>query len=214
MASLSYSTHPSSQTSYSFTVAKGKSDSRYFYFIPIYYVTSLTDINTPLQMSNSNADTQYCWNNSCAWNDNNYTSGSNRNTWLKNNFNKNKQILCARLQCTNIQGTSSRTFNLTAPTISAQGNIQTLNTIAAGDLVDNADMTALKNYLDGYCSGADLSDYIIATLSAGVQIRYDDLESYVNKANALPHVNNLSMPTQGSTITAAYYNNIVNKVKP
>jgi len=76
-------------------------------------------------------------------------------------------------------------------------------------------MAALKTYLNGYCTGTNIgTSYTLADIAEGAAINNSNLSSYVNKANALPHVSGLSAPSEGASITAAYYNNIVNKVKP
>lgn len=76
-------------------------------------------------------------------------------------------------------------------------------------------MAALKTYLDGYCNGTNIgTSYTLADITDGTSIDNSNLTSYINKANALPHVSGLSAPSEGASITAAYYNNIVNKIKP
>lgn len=165
-------------------------------------------------MSSSNADTQYRWNNSCSWGGSSISSGSSRNSGLISNFNFGCQILCARVQCTNNSGKSKK-FTLTAPTISAGGTIYPLNTLMPGAIIDNDDMAALKAYLDGYCNGISIgTNYILTIPTEGAIKDNDDWTNYINKANALPHVSGLIIPTEGNNITAAYYNNIVNIIKP
>ena len=71
-------------------------------------------------------------------------------------------------------------------------------------------MVTLKDYIDALYTAQGLTSSIsIAAPGQGAPIKRTDFQNYINKANNLPYVNGLSLPTQNTSIDASYYNTIV-----
>ena len=113
---------------------------------------------------------------------------------------------------------TSQTYTIAEPGITADvelTNLNTLDTVEIGDPINAAHMTALKNYINTLCTAWGVgSSYTIATVNAGTIFYATDWNSYITKANTLPHVSGLTAPSQNNPANASYYNSIVNAVCP
>ena len=211
MASISYSTHPSSnKLPQKIWLGAGESTAAYYYFIPKYYVTSLSSVSVPHHFSGGASEaTRYRWNNKAEWGGSNVYLGDNRNTQLKNNFVATRQVLCARVVIIN-NGTSGSNYTIKAPTITINGTLGTLSQVSIGDSVTAADMQNLKTWLDGYCSGINIGNSIVLTVpTVGTSITAANWANFIQKANAIPTVSGLISPTQYNKIYASDYNAVV-----
>lgn len=215
MPQVSYTPHPSSNKfSKSITVGAGSSDAVLFYLIPKYYVLSISSISVPLKVSGSNADTQYRWNNALSWGGSSVYQRDNRNSGLKSSFNPARQILCLRVQCTNVQGTSNKKFTINQPSINPSVTIATVEQINPGDPLVTP-MNNLKTYLDQLSSGTRIATSVtIPEYTEGTIIVPSDLDNLILKANSFPHVNGLVVPAVDASIDASYYNNLITNIIP
>ena len=135
-------------------------------------------------------------------------------TQLPGKFNESKQIIVCRQAFYN--NTSSwKEAIVTAISVTITGTFEKLDKVTAGTPITSASMTALKNYLDSMATylqtGTGTS---ITAPAAGTTADDSNWTNYITKANALPHVSGLVIPTEGSTISASYYNNIVDNINP
>lgn len=215
MPNVTYTPHPSSNKfPKSITVQAGNSDAIYFYLIPQFYVLSISSISVPQQVSGSNANTQYRWNSALSWGGAAVQSGNTRNTGLKSTFNPSRQILCMRVQCTNQSGTSKKKFTINQPTIRPDVTLQTLDSVNPGDSLLQP-MNDLKSYLDTLATAWRIGTNItIPTLNEGDRVQASDWNEIIQKANALPHVSGLVIPSVESQVLAEYYNNTVHSIIP
>lgn len=125
-----------------------------------------------------------------------------------------KQLIVCRQAFRN--GTSSwGQCAVTAITVNITGTFEKLDTVSAGQSITRTTMVNLKNYLDSMATYLQMgTGTTITAPTAGNVINDTDWTNYITKANALPHVSGLAIPTEGGTISASYYNNIVSKVSP
>ena len=222
LTQYSFSLHPNSPHSLPFSIRTGsKPDAALFYFIPNKYIKTLSTFSVPAYMQNSTSGvTQYKWNNVCNY-DTGTTERSDTNAgtvsnYLKNDFNNNngtKQILCVRVQFDH----ANTRYTVAVPNISGNCYIAETETdtgyiapVEIGDPITRANMVTLKDYIDALYTAQGLTSSIsIAAPGQGAPIKRTDFQNYINKANNLPYVNGLSLPTQNTSIDASYYNTIV-----
>lgn len=136
-------------------------------------------------------------------------------TQLPSKFNQSKQIIVCRQAFYN--NTSSwKEAKITAISVTITGTFEKLDKVTAGTtVITSATMTTLKNYLDSMATYLQMGTGTSITAPAvGAAADNSNWTNYIIKANALPHVSGLAVPTEGSTISASYYNNIVDKVNP
>ena len=76
-------------------------------------------------------------------------------------------------------------------------------------------MRDLKTYLDTLATAWRIGTNItIPTLNEGDKVQASDWDKIIQKANALPHVSGLVIPSVESQVLAEYYNNTVNSIIP
>lgn len=126
-----------------------------------------------------------------------------------------KQLIVCRQAFRN-GGSSWGQCAVTAITVNVTGTFEKLDTVTAGTTtIQRATMVNLKNYLDSMATYLQMgTGTTITAPAAGAVADNSDWTNYITKANALPHVSGLAIPTEGNTISASYYNNIVSKVNP
>lgn len=221
-----FSLHPSSP-SLPFSIKTGSStDAKVFYFIPDKYIKTLLTFSVPAYMQNSTSGvTQYRWNNTCNYDTGTTvrsgTNGSTVSNNLKNDFNNingAKQVLCVRVQFDHANTNytvNSTTFTGTCYVPESSSEVGYIEKVKAGDTITRADMVTLQKYIDDLYAAQGLSSNIsIVNPNAGTSILPSNFQNYINKANALPYVSNLTLPAQNTSITANYYNAIVDALRP
>ena len=222
MAQVSYNfyLHPNSPTSLPFTITTGSgTDARIFYFIPNKYLQTLSTLTVPAFMQNSTSGaTQYRWNNVLNYDTGTAVRSDTNNqtvsTNLINDFNANngtKQILCVRVQFVK----TNTSYSVAVPNISGIGITPNLNTVSIGDKITIENMENLRTYINNITSLLQVgTSSTITQLTRNTSISYLNWSSYVNKANTLPYVSGITLPTQYTAATAAYYNSIINAICP
>ena len=220
--SLKCRLHPSIYSSLPITktIYAGQTGTIYVCFYVPAILTSVTSISGSVTSSNTSG-TRFMW--STNWDNNkepaNPAHSTNVSTPTIGNatslFTVNRQLFWARLAIVNENGTSSKTGRVTAFNITINGTAQDLPEIAEGDPITIANMTTLKSYIDTMNTKLNInSSYTLSTPVANAQIDRTIWQNYITKANAMPHVSGLVMPSTNDEITAAYYNNIVTTLRP
>lgn len=125
-----------------------------------------------------------------------------------------KQLIVCRQAFRN-GGSSWGQCAVTAISCTITGTFEKIDTVSAGTQITNTTMVNLKNYLDSMatylCMGTGTT---ITAPGSGNPIDNSNWTNYITKANALPHVSGLAIPSEGNSISASYYNGIASAVNP
>ncbi len=226
MASITYTLHSNNQYSLPYTLSAGSA--RYFLYCTSEYLTNISSVSISRNISGGTYNVRFCWTNSTTrpeygYNSDNYSSGRPTGNIIlsnpvtneqKNNiiasFNNNKQRQFIVIRVGN---TGSSNITITSFTITINGTVLVLDQVSAGDPITVDNMSALKTYIDERGKTNAAAQYTITLPTAGNAISASNWSTFITKANALPYVSGLTAPSQYAAATAAYYNNIVTKLK-
>lgn len=219
MATITYTIDSrGQQINSSWTVKPGKSDARFYVFLPQGIVNSISTIAASLSINKVGVRSVAWFWSKVASNFNSTNSFVNQrvnnNSALQAQFDPDYPFLVARYGVQN-NGSSNIKPNASGYTITATGTFLPLNTVNIGDKITTEQMIALQNYANKLATQYNQGTSITLTPpTANAPLDQTNWESLINKLNSTPHISGLTVPAENSIAYADYYNNIVSAMVP